>query len=197
MNTQATIASVSVSQLLKATTAALIIAIVILVSIVLPAEYGIDPTGIGGRLGLTALAQADDPAAPEILLPPPVSTEAASATPVIVHAAPFQHEQMSVTLPPGKGAEIKAAMKSGDSFVFSWRSDGGVVSFDMHGDETNAAEDEFTSYWVDRSKPSGSGSFVAPFDGNHGWYWYNGADQPVTVTVEVSGYFEKLFRPGH
>jgi len=44
------------SRLLQATAAAAIAASVILVAAVLPAEYGIDPTGLGGRLGLLALA---------------------------------------------------------------------------------------------------------------------------------------------
>ena len=38
-----------------ATLAALGVALVVLVTAVLPAEYGIDPTGIGGRMGLTSL----------------------------------------------------------------------------------------------------------------------------------------------
>ena len=45
----------STPQLLKATALALTAAGAILLTTVLPAEYGIDPTGIGQALGLTAL----------------------------------------------------------------------------------------------------------------------------------------------
>ena len=45
----------STPQLLKATALALAVAGAILLTTVLPAEYGIDPTGIGKALGLTAL----------------------------------------------------------------------------------------------------------------------------------------------
>ena len=43
-------------RLLKSTLVAAAIAGALLVTAVLPAEYGIDPTGIGRALGLTALA---------------------------------------------------------------------------------------------------------------------------------------------
>ena len=43
----------STPQLLKATAVALVAAATLLVSAVLPAEYGIDPIGIGKALGLT------------------------------------------------------------------------------------------------------------------------------------------------
>jgi hypothetical protein len=40
-------------------------------------------------------------------------------------------------------------------------------------------------------------SFAAGFDGIHGWFWRNKGAQPVTVTitVKVSGFHEKLYRP--
>jgi hypothetical protein len=43
----------------------------------------------------------------------------------------------------------------------------------------------------------GSGRLVAPFAGQHGWYWLNRGQQPVTVKVSVTGFQQKLFRPGH
>ncbi len=176
-------------QLLKATAGALLGAGLILVTTVLPAEYGLDPTGIGKALGLSAL-----------------SAEAAAATPaagavpapkdaVIAYDAPYQTGELSLTLQPNEGAEIKALMRAGESFVFGWTTDGGAVNFDMHGEKPNAGN-EFSSYWKDRAQTSAHGSFVAPFDGSHGWYWSNKGSTPVTITVRVSGYFEKLYRPG-
>ena len=90
--------------------------------------------------------------------------------------------------------EIKALMKKGEQFVFSWATDGGKVNVDMHGEQPNAGED-FTSYWKDKQQTSAQGTFVAPFDGTHGWYWRNRGDKPVTVKVKVSGFYEKLYRP--
>jgi hypothetical protein len=101
---------------------------------------------------------------------------------------------MALTLKPNEGAEIKAMMKPGDRFVFSWVAEGGVVSFDMHGEELNAGKDEFTSYWKGRNESSHR-SFEAPFAGTHGWCWRNRGTAPVTIRVKTSGYYERLFRP--
>ena len=39
----------------RATVAAVVIAVILVVTVVLPAEYGIDPTGLGRRIGLTQM----------------------------------------------------------------------------------------------------------------------------------------------
>lgn len=39
---------------------------------------------------------------------------------------------------------------------------------------------------------SGHGVFVAPFDGEHGWYWGNRGSQFVTVTLTTSGYYHSI-----
>src|SRR3546814_17775149 len=91
---------------------------------------------------------------------------------------------MSLTLAPGKGAEIKAHMNQGDTFVFHWTADA-AVAVDMHGERVDAAKDEYTSYWIEREQSEASGTFTAPFDGSHGWYWLNRGDTHVTVQVEI------------
>lgn len=109
-------------------------------------------------------------------------------------ASALRTETLTVTLAPGQGAEIKAAVTKGQAFVFQWTASGDVL-VDMHG-ELPDAHDEYTSYWVDGGQREGSGTFVAPFDGNHGWFWQNRGKQPVTVKVTVTGFQTKLFRPG-
>ena len=193
-------------QLIKATALAVIVAGAILITAVLPAEYGIDPTGIGKGLGLTKLSASTNastastflPAAPTATLPSKttVAAPAAQASPATVTKSdvPFRSDAMSLTLQPDEGSEIKAAMRKGEQFVFAWVADGGKVNFDMHGEQPNAGE-KFTSYWKDKQQTSAQGTFVAPFDGTHGWYWRNRGDKPVTVKVKVSGFYEKLYRP--
>ncbi|MFA6314601.1 MAG: hypothetical protein WCV99_00275 [Sterolibacterium sp.] len=179
-------------QLLKASGVAISVAGLLLVTTVLPAEYGVDPTGIGERLGLTRMGKSDKAKAtdgnPAALAPSALSA---------VWRSPreYHSESKTIMLKPNRGAELKARMNVGERFVFSWKVDGGLVSFDMHGDKLDAGKDEFTSFWIDKDQSEGHGGFVAPFDGNHGWYWKNTGTQPVTVTVQVSGYFDKLYRP--
>lgn len=200
----------SAQRLLKATVIAIAVAGLILITVVLPAEYGIDPTGVGRRLGLDVLAGAanaaelpSNSARPAIAAKPgateldavgqPAKTVEASV--VSKRTADYRSDTMSLTLAPGKGAEIKAAMKSGDGFVFQWKASGDVA-VDMHGERTGAAKDEYTSYWIERTQRQASGTFTAPFDGTHGWYWLNQGSEPVTVQVAVSGFQQKLYRPG-
>lgn len=191
----------STQRLLKATLIAFGAAGVILVTTVLPAEYGIDPTGIGARLGLDALAQTAKTAGPSAAADPVEEApgqplEPAEANVVSKREGAYRRDTQSLLLAPGEGAEIKAAMKSGDGLVFHWTASGNVA-VDMHGERTGAAEDEYTSYWIERSQREASGTFTAPFDGTHGWYWLNRGSEPVTVQLEVSGFQQELFRPDH
>ncbi len=173
------------TQLLKATGVSLVVAAVVLTLFVLPAEYGIDPTGIGRQLGLTGMAKSkpDLPVSDTL-----VNTE---RSPVSKRSAPFRSDTRSVVLQPDKGAEIKATMQAGDVLSFSWSTEGGPVNVDMHGEPPNAG-DNFTSYWKDSNQNSAHGSFTAPFAGTHGWWWANKGANPVTVTVVTSGYYEDI-----
>lgn len=189
----------TLAQLFKALGIALIIAAVILITVVLPAEYDIDPTGIGKALGLTALnaENADESSTPLPATALPTEMPAvieSPATTVTKSDVPFRSEQLSIQLQPGKGVELKAKMRKGDQFVFSWQTDGTKVFVDMHGEKPNDG-DKFISYWEEKQSDSANGAFIAPFDGSHGWYWRNTKTTPVTITIQVSGFYEKLYKP--
>tara|TARA_R110001599_G_scaffold106677_1_gene268364 strand:- start:37 stop:633 length:597 start_codon:yes stop_codon:yes gene_type:complete len=182
------------SSLFKATGIALLIAALALFTIILPAEYGIDPTGLGKKMGLTLLSSEDvtepvsldvAPAAKENLL-------AVSASPVWKSSKELKSDTTKITLSPNEGLEVKAAMSAGDHLIFSWIADG-PVSFDMHGERLNDG-DNFTSYWQGRNELTASGDFEAPFDGTHGWYWRNRGNTSVTVTLKTSGFYSKIFK---
>ena len=196
----------SAQRLYKATAVAIVVAGVILLTTVLPAEYGIDPTGVGKRLGLGVLANsaeataATSPSSAGAKTPTPAldavgqPLKPVEAGAVSQREAGYRTDTLSVVLAPGKGAEIKAHMQAGDTFVFQWTA-GSAVAFDMHGERIDAAEGEYTSYWLERARSQASGAFTAPFDGSHGWYWKNSGTTPVTVTVDVSGFQQDLYRP--
>lgn len=206
-------------RLLQATASAIVVATILLLTTVLPAEYGIDPTGIGARMGLDALSAtaeaAELPAPPVVATHPTTSADDTAANATLAAKAseafganagqsfdtqalssrgmPYRRDTLSVTLPPGKGAEVKALLKSGDGMVFHWKATGDVA-LDMHG-ERIGVKNAWTSYAIENAKREASGTFVAPFDGSHGWYWQNRGTTPVTVDVEVSGFQEKLYQP--
>ena len=184
-------------QLNKATAIAASVAAVLLFTTVLPAEYGVDPTGIGAALGLTPMgemkrAEADSsevaPDTGDILLDP----ESASLAAPVPGA---QAGEVELTLQPDEGTEVKATMKTGSEMRYEWSTGGPLVNFELHGEELGASGSDYTSYEKGTSAGE-NGTFRAPFNGTHGWYWRNRTNAPITITVQASGTFEKFARVG-
>jgi hypothetical protein len=161
----------------KASVGILLLSVLITVVAVLPAELGVDPTGMGTRLGLTALGELKhgDEAKP--------AEEAA--------AAKFRTDEISVVLAPRKGTEVKATMREGDQMIWSWDGGGGRVSYDFHGEPKGQPSSVFTSFEKGTAR-SAEGEFEAPFEGVHGWYWKNLAPHPITITLKTSGVYSKI-----
>ena len=173
----------SVPQLARAIGIAVGAAAIILVVAVLPAEYGIDPTGIGQAIGLLR------PPASVVDMSIPITPEAAAT--VGQSGVQYRSDEMTLTLKPGEGAEIKATMLRGASYVFSWTVEGGTVEFDMHGEHTDGSGGE-ASYAKGDEASNLHGTFHAPFDGRHGWFWQNLTWEPVTVKLKTSGFYAKI-----
>lgn len=167
-------------------------AAVIVALFVLPAERGVDVTGLGSILGLTGMRAAEAEAEPA-KASPAASAEAMPVKATIAKSTPMRSDEMSLTLAPHTGAEIKARMAKGDHLIFRWEASGPVKA-DMHG-EPKGGGGEFTTYWKEKDLTNGQGAFTAPFEGTHGWYWRNQGETPVMVKVSASGFYGELFRP--
>ena len=205
----------STAQLIKSTILALIAAAVILVTVVLPAEHAIDPTGIGRMLKLTQMGeireqlgaeaaadrlkdQQKSPAATStgekrsslaIILAQLIISPAAAQERVIVAQA-AKTDELTIVLKPTEGVEYKMTMSKGAQVKFSWSVAGGVINYDMHGTPGNGAKE--TSYKAERGVAKQDGTLTAGFDGSHGWFWRNRGTQPVTVTLKVEGAYSEL-----
>lgn len=195
----------SQGQLLRSTAIALVTAGVLLTTVVLPSEYGIDPTGIGKVLQLTEMgkikmALAAEAAADQAAAPKP---QAGSVAPVAytgnagsAQSAPaagaVRSDEMQVTLQPGQGTEVKMAMLKGATVHYEWKTDGGLVNHDTHGDPANGPANTFHRYKKEKDVSGNSGEFSAVFDGNHGWFWRNRSDKPVTITLKTSGVYASI-----
>jgi hypothetical protein len=199
------------AQLVRSTAIAFVTAAVLLVTVVMPADYGIDPTGIGRALNLTQMgeiknelaaeAAADDAAqaagaaggaaapAMQSAAAAPVAS-AAQPAPVTAVAAVSWRDETPVTLKPGAGIEIKLTMKEGDKALFNWAVQGGVVNFDTHGESFPRS----ISYEKGRGVAAKQGELVAAFDGKHGWFFRNRGDAPVTVQLKTGGTYSKIDR---
>ena len=196
-------------QLIKSTIIAAVAAAVILVTVILPAEYGIDPTRIGKILGLASMGEIKTQLAEEAAVDrlkelrrqkPKDDKDRSSlmenifglvvSTAHAQAAKPVWTDKVSVTLTPGKGTEIKLVMKKGAVAVFAWTVDRGVVNYDQHGDGGGQS----ISYKRGRAVPGHEGSLKAKFSGNHGWFWRNRGKQDVTVTLSVRGAYSEVKR---
>lgn len=170
-------------RLVVATVIALVAATILLVVAVLPAEYGVDPTGLGERLGLTAMA------APGEVVELTSMSETANTTesPLLDAPRAWNEDSVSYTLPPGGWVEYKFALGQGATFLYGWEATA-PVTFDFHTEPvgTGAAGSESFS----QGSASGeNGSYRAPYSGYHGWYWLNEGDAPVEITLSAAGYF--------
>lgn len=152
---------------------AILLAATVLITVILPAEYNIDPTGIGKKLGLTNLA-------PENNVTAVVST---------TNSATQAKDEIIVIVPPKRGVEFKFSMNQYDKMTYSWHSDDGAIYHDLHGEPKGDTTGYFESYTITTAAKM-EGSFTAPFTGSHGWYWKNTTDKPVTINLTTSGQYQ-------
>jgi len=186
----------STGQLIRSTIIALIAAIAILVTIVLPAEYAIDPTGAGRALGLTSMGEIKNQLAREAeedekLHGGQQSNALGHLFDVLILAASAQQawtDEVTFTLTPGAYTEVKLVMAEGASANYQWTGTGGRVNFDLHAHGGGKSH----TYEKGRGKTKGEGSFTAPFAGEHGWFWRNRDKQDITVTLQLRGDYTEL-----
>lgn len=184
----------SSKQLVRSTILAAISALVLLVAVVLPAEYGIDPTGIGRVLRMTEMGNIKQQLAAEAAAD--AAQPAAKAAVAEASKAPAQaaapkidwRDQMAVTLTPGEGTEIKLKMVLGAKAQYSWVVEGGEVNFDTHGDGPGKS----ISYEKGRGVSFDDGVLEAAFTGNHGWYWRNRGKSNVKVILRTRGEYTDI-----
>lgn len=161
-------------RLLIATLIALAVASVILATIVLPAEYGIDPLGSGAALGLTVLSN-----------PTEIPLRADGITP---SSSSYRVDERTFELAPGEAVEYKFRLSAGATMLYSWTANYWVRS-EMHSERDGAPEGTAEFFEIEESTVQRHGTYTAPFDGIHGWYWLNENTQPVTLTLHAAGFF--------
>ena len=188
--------------LIKASVAATLIAAVILVLFILPAEYNVDPTGFGKAAGLTQLAesqqtqasQATTAATPQQMTETAFSFETPTAAqlPTVeqIKAARqtsgVRSDTIDIIIPAGKGLEYKLLIDAYMHLEYEWQTDGQPLYFDFHGEPQGDKSGYYESFAITTSNEM-KGSLTTPFAGSHGWYWKNKSDAPITVTLKTKG----------
>jgi hypothetical protein len=166
---------VSTKTLVKSTIVATVMAVVVLVCFILPAEFNIDPTHIGHKLGLTVLAHNK-------------SERAGTAITVTANFSELAQDVIEVVVPVGKGIEYKFHMQQHKKMNYEWLTDGEPLYFDLHGEPEGDTTGYFESYAIATLNEM-KGSFTSPFTGSHGWYWRNTSDKPVAIQLMVEGQY--------
>jgi hypothetical protein len=163
-------------QMSAAVVGAMAMAALVLLAVVLPAEYGRDPLGTGRALGLLDLYEAS---AEATTLPPPAPT-ATQGPPT------YKIDSSELELGPGQSFEYKYRLEKGASMVYAWNTTD-RVKYEFHGepDDPGLKVASYEKQEDDRA----SGALTAGFTGIHGWYWENAGDRPLTITVHSAGFF--------
>jgi hypothetical protein len=206
----------STAQLIRSTILAALGAAVLLVAVVLPAEFGIDPTGFGRLTGLqkmgeikaslAAEAKLEEEAIaafsedtigeivpPQIPLQPSKGADAAAASADSNdNGAALRKDTTTLSLAPDEGAEIKVALNKGEIVRYEWTSTG-ALNFDNHAD-SKALGIDYHGYSKGKGQVRDAGEIEAAFDGKHGWFWRNRTKQTVTVTLTTEGAYSDLVR---
>ncbi|MCA1777710.1 MAG: transmembrane anchor protein [Loktanella sp.] len=190
----------SSAHLLRSTVIAGVSAVAILVTVVLPAEYGVDPTRIGGVLGLTEMGEIKNQLAEEAEMDRQMEAANDDQSSLLndifglfVGAAHAQEQEvwqdmLTFTLAPDASAEIKMEMTDGAIADYAWVAEGGRINFDLHAHGGGQSID----YDRGRGATSGEGSIEAAFDGDHGWFWRNRDSADVTVTLQLRGAYGEV-----
>ncbi len=210
----------STAKLIRSTLIAAILALILLVTVVMPAEYAIDPTGAGQLLGLTEMgeiktqlaeeAAADENAemvavqssasqpAPDVAEPmaEPVAEPEVAAEP---EPAPVE-EAASAPAEPQWQDEVRVVLTPGEGTEFKLTMEEGAVarfSWVSEGGPINFdthgdGSGQSISYEKGRGVPEDEGELEAAFTGNHGWFFRNRNDDDITLVLRTGGNYGEL-----
>ncbi len=173
-------APLSKKTLLIGGAAALVAAAAIGICFVLPAQFGIDPTGVGAATGLIEIDNAAN--SPELQRGAKrkgVLTLGESAP------EPGKTDHWEIELGPYEATEFKYTLAAGKAMTFKW-SASTPVHYDMHAHPFEGGTALTESYGVGDATEM-QGRYVAAFTGIHGWYWQNRTLSPIKLILDASG----------
>ncbi len=204
----------STRQLLISFTLAMTVGIAITFFVILPAELGQDPIGVGAMIGLDRLAEikTDAPVQSTVVITETggenfyVAIDPKKTTPAVdeygqslpaldganlrVHDVMYNSETVEILLDTDAQVKYKVVMDKGEVLLYRWEANGDVY-YDFHAHQVEGNPDFWTRYSEDEGKAD-QGSIVTPYQGQHGWFWLNIASKPITVKLKVTGYFDEL-----
>jgi hydrogenase/urease accessory protein HupE len=116
--------------------------------------------------------------------------------PMIKQEVPQQSnwtDTITITIDAYDYIEYKLFAAKEATFNYQWQSDNTELLFDFHGEPENDTSGYFKSY-LKNTASQDSGSLTTTFAGTHGWYWENDSADPITITLNISGDYQRLDR---
>ncbi len=167
----------------------LVAASLIVLGVILPAEFHVDPLGFGRATGLLHLSGPR-----EVRVQP--SALAGSDAPAHFYSSPFRTDSIDIRLAAGgdpeRGDELewKVRMQVNDTLIYAWNTEAPADQFyfDFHGQSDPTPEVKVLSYREGFGNAS-NGALTASFAGIHGWYLQNQSEHPVVVHLKLSGFY--------
>ncbi len=179
-----TIPQPSTKSLIWSCICSLLLAIFVFIAAVLPAEFNIDPIGLGQAMGLTVLSQPAEAINKPVVISCPTENKSTA------EASLQWQDSVMISIPPNKGLEYKFTIAKGETLEFVWKSQADEkLYFDFHGEPEGSTNGYFKSF-RESTQSESSGSLLVPFTGSHGWYWENKSNQTVIINLKTRGNYK-------
>ncbi len=186
----------STGRMLAITAGALVIASAIVFGAILPAEFNVDPLGLGRITGLGRLW------APREV---PFDTSKSEVPLAREYQTGFRSDTIEIPLRPdgsrqgGDQLEYKVRMRKDATLIYEW-SVADIPTptefyYDFHGHTLSDGKEMTVATYKKDTGTGANGALTAPFDGVHGWFFQNQSLNNVVVRVRISGFYE-LIAPG-
>jgi hypothetical protein len=189
--------SIPAGRLIALTAGGVVVATLAVFGAILPAEFNLDPLGIGKATGLSRL-----------WAPPEVAFDASKAgTGPLAREYEIGFRSDTIEIPlrggddrtRGNELEYKVRMKKDATLIYEWSvadiANPEEFYYDFHGHTVVEGQDMTVATYKQATGTSAKGALTAPFEGVHGWYLQNQSEKPVVVKIRLSGFYE-LIEPG-
>ena len=104
-----------------------------------------------------------------------------------------REDTVSIRVPAGKGLEFKMNVLKYGKVKYEWVTDRGVLFSDFHGEVKEEHPDpnkkEYFQSYTEVYSNNVIGTFLAPYEGRHGWYFKNNSKTDIVVSLKLKGQY--------
>jgi hypothetical protein len=203
MASEKTEASVAVprGRLLLIAGGALAAAALIVCGAILPAEFDLDPLGLGKLTGIIRLWAPGEVKVADMK----GGVGGSSVRRAREYPQGFRTDTIEIPLTGflggrfGSELEYKVRMKKDATLIYEWEAvgpkDARDFHYDFHGHTTpkpGGGEAMTVATYKQAYGLKQQGALTAPFDGIQGWLFSNSSDDPIVVRVKLAGFYDLI-----